>query len=284
MTNKNKLPVILSASDIDLSNINGFIIDMDGVLWKGEEALPGFTDFFKQLYKKSVPFILATNNATLTQDQYVAKFKRLGVNVEEKDILTSSMATALHLSRITNPINTRVFVIGEQGARLPLERLGFTVLDDFPDKNGHAADYVVCALDRHITWDKMSLATLHIGAGAKFIATNADTTLPTERGNVIGNGSILAALSAATEKQPTVIGKPEPIMYQQAMELLGSDLYSTIAIGDRLDTDILGAVNAKIRSIMVLSGISNLSHLTDLEYQPSWILNDIRDITLALKN
>ncbi|HHA18102.1 MAG TPA: HAD family hydrolase, partial [Methylophaga sp.] len=138
-------------------------------------------------------------------------------------------------------------------------------------------------LDRSVTWDKLADAALHIRAGAKFIATNADTTLPTERGPVPGNGAILAALQSATQVSPLIIGKPEPIMYQQAIKLLKTDPEKTIAIGDRLNTDILGAVNTGIRSIMVLTGISSKEDLNSVDYQPSWIMPDIQAITKALQ-
>ena len=146
-----------------------------------------------------------------------------------------------------------------------------------------AADIVVCGLDKTLTWDKLAAATSHIRAGAQFIGTNGDATLPTEHGFAPGNGAILAALQAATGITPTIIGKPEPIMYQQAIALLGVNPADTIAIGDRLDTDILGAVRAGIRSLMVLTGVSAEEDLKSIDYQPTWIMPDIRDITHALR-
>jgi len=265
-----------------LTNIQALIIDMDGVLWEGTQALPGLKDFFKCLRKKNLPFILATNNATLTQEQYIAKLENMGVSVSPFEILTSSMATAHYLSEQTNPSSNQIFVIGEQGLRLPLIEKGFTIIDSY-HINAKPVDFVICGLDRSVTWDKLADAALHIRAGAKFIATNADTTLPTERGPVPGNGAILAALQSATQVSPLIIGKPEPIMYQQAIKLLKTDPEKTIAIGDRLNTDILGAVNTGIRSIMVLTGISSKEDLNSVDYQPSWIMPDIQAITKALQ-
>jgi len=264
-----------------LTNIQALIIDMDGVLWEGSRALPGLKDFFKCLRKNNLPFILATNNASLTQKQYISKLETMGVTVSPHEILTSSMATAQYLSEQTAPGSTRVFVIGEQGLRDPLIEKGFTLIDSY-QINKHPADFVVCGLDRSVTWDKLADATLHIRAGAKFIATNADTTLPTERGPVLGNGAILSALQSATEVSPLIIGKPEPIMYQQAIKRLKTDPEKTIAIGDRLNTDILGAVNTGIRSIMVLTGISSEEHIKSVDYQPTWVMSDIQAVTKAL--
>lgn len=270
-----------------LTNIHALIIDMDGVLWEGADPLPGLTDFFDLLREQQLPFILATNNASLTQQQYITKLQNMGVSVSADEILTSSMATAHYLSeqlsKEQDPSLTRIFVIGEEGLRKPLSDKGFTLVDSFQN-NATAADFIVCGLDRQLTWDKLADATLHIRAGAKFIATNADTTLPTERGPVLGNGAILAALQAATQVQPNIIGKPEPIMYQQAIKILGQHPDKTIAIGDRLNTDILGAVNTGIRSIMVLTGISARKDLDAIDYQPTWIMKDIPEITKALSD
>jgi 4-nitrophenyl phosphatase len=135
-----------------------------------------------------------------------------------------------------------------------------------------------------LTWAKLATATLNIRAGAKFIGTNGDTTLPTEHGITHGNGAILAALEVATGVTPTIIGKPEPIIYQQALTLLGAEPDETIAIGDRLETDILGAVRTGIRSIMVLTGISSEDDLKESNYQPTWVMPDIRAVTQALRS
>ncbi len=266
-----------------LNSIQALIIDMDGVLWEGNRALPGLKDFFHLLRQQQLPFLLATNNASLTQSQYIAKLKGMGVTVSPKEILTSSMATANYLAELTDPGTTRLFVIGELGLRQPLEQKGFEIIDSYSTADS-PADMVVCGLDRELNWAKMADATLHLHAGAKFIATNADTSLPTERGPVLGNGAILAALQATTQSKPIVIGKPQPIMYQQAIKILGAPPSKTVAIGDRLDTDILGAVNTGIQSIMVLTGISKEKDIDSINYRPTWILPDLPAVTNALHN
>jgi 4-nitrophenyl phosphatase len=270
------------------TNIRALIIDMDGVLWHGDHPMPGLIDFFQTLRNQNIRFILATNNARLTQEQYISKLAVMGVEVTRDEILTSSMATALYLSEHTNPSTSRVFVIGEDGAKQPLIERGFTLtelyeLNDDKDHPNMGADIVVCGMDQTLSWDKLATATLNIRAGAKFIGTNADTTLPTERGITHGNGAILAALQVATGVTPTIIGKPEPIIYQQALTLLGIDPNQTVAIGDRLETDILGAVRTGIRSLMVLTGISTEEDFKTADYRPTWVMPDIRAITQALK-
>lgn len=269
-------------------NIRALIIDMDGVLWHGTQPLPGLTDFFQTLRDQNIRFILATNNASLTAEQYVTKLRKMGVAVSLNEILTSAMATAFYLAEHNNPEETKVFVVGEDGAKQPLIDLGFTLTGLYEisgnDNSNEGADIVVCGKDATLTWDKLATATLNIRAGAKFIGTNADTTLPTERGITHGNGAILAALQTATGVTPTIIGKPEPIMYQQAIELLAADPTETVAIGDRLETDILGAARAGIRSLMVLTGISTEEDLKASDYQPTWVMQDIQAITNALRN
>ena len=269
-------------------NIRALIIDMDGVLWHGTQAMPGLVEFFKTLNDLDIRYILATNNASLTPEQYVTKLANMGVTVSQKQILTSGMATALYLSERVNPKETRVFVVGEDGATQPLLDLGFTLTglyevdnSDKPEQKG--ADIVVCGKDETLTWAKLATASLNIRAGASFIGTNADTTLPTQHGITHGNGAILAALEVATGVSPTIIGKPEPIIYQQALGLLGISPDETVALGDRLETDILGAVRTGIRSIMVLTGISSEADLQDSGYQPTWVMADIRAVTKALR-
>jgi len=273
----------------NMQNIAGLIIDMDGVLWHGSKPLPGLEAFFSLLRERDIPFVLATNNASLTQQQYIEKLSAMSVVVKAQEVLTSSMATATYLRENLPNNKRRVFVIGEDGLKQPLTDQGFVLTGlyevDQPQKGieGIGADIVVSGLDRTLTWDKLATATLNIRAGALFYATNSDTTLPTELGEVMGNGGTLAALEAATGVKPISIGKPEPILYQQALKILGTNETNTVAIGDRLNTDILGAVNAGIRSLMVLTGVSSKQDIDTVEYQPTWVLDDLLQVTEALR-
>ncbi|MBS3965092.1 MAG: HAD-IIA family hydrolase [Methylomonas sp.] len=265
------------------NDVRGFIIDMDGVLWHGDKAQPGLQAFFQTLRDLNMAFILATNNAMATAGQYQSKLAAMGVAVEPAEILTSGMATAIYLARHYPPQTTRVFVIGDVGLKQPLLEQGFSLtgLDSIDDETG--AHIVVCGLDKALSWDKLATATLNIRRGAAFYASNGDTTLPSERGLLPGNGATLAALHAATGVTPVILGKPEPVLYQRALELLAMDVGGIVAIGDRLDTDILGAVRTGMRSLMVLSGVSRRDDLAGLDYAPTWIVQDIQDITQALQ-
>ncbi len=262
-----------------LSDLRAAIIDMDGVLWEGDRALPGLVEFFAALRRRGLPFVLATNNASRTPEQYLAKLAGFGVTLTRDEVLSSAQATALYLRSIAKG-KARVFAIGDEGLRQALTEAGFALTGLYEVD----AAYVVCGMDRGLSWDKLATASLNIRAGARFIGTNPDRSLPTERGFTHGNGAILAALQAATDVAPVVIGKPEPIMYQQALQRLQTDPAFTLAVGDRLDTDILGAIRAGLPSLLVLSGIATAADVAASAYQPTWVLPDIVAFTRLLRD
>lgn len=252
-----------------LWSIKAFVIDMDGVLYVGQQRLPGARQFLSYLEEQDIPFILATNNSTLTPTQYVAKLGAMGIEVTEDRILTSGQATALYLSQVA-PARARLYAIGEAGLISPLKEQGFHLTEE-------EVDYVVVGLDRQLTYEKLEIATLAIRAGATFIGTNPDTTLPTEQGLVPGTGATLAALEAATGASPLIIGKPEPILLRLAMEKMGLPSEGTAIIGDRLETDILGGREAGVITILVLTGISDREELTTSPHQPDFLFDSIGD-------
>ncbi len=275
-----------SVTDLNTKPLNGvkaLIIDMDGVLWHGSRPLPGIGEFFALLRERAFPFVLATNNASNTPDQYVDKLAGMGVEVRVGEILTSGMATASWLAHKRVPARTRVFAVGEAGLVEPLREQGFTLACSHKEGDDWQADVVVVGKDETLSWDKLATATLNLNTGAEFIGTNADTTLPMELGVSHGNGAILAALNAATGRQPTIIGKPEPILYQQALSRLNVSPEEVVAIGDRLETDILGAVRAGIRSLLVLTGVSGREDLRQVDYRPDWVMEDIQAVTEVLR-
>lgn len=261
-----------------MDRVRALVIDMDGVLWRGSAPLPGLRPLFAVLRSRRLPFVLATNNASQPPEVFVERLAAFGVRVGRDEVLTSAQATALELAR-RSPGGGRVFAIGDEGVRRALEEAGFTLIG--PGEVD--ADYVVCGMDRGLTWDKLAAATLNIRAGATFVGTNPDLTFPTERGLVHGNGAVLAALQAATGVAPEIVGKPEPGMYRMAAAILGADPAGTVAVGDRLDTDVLGAVRAGMRSVLVLSGVTTPADLAASTVRPTWVMQDVAELARALE-
>jgi 4-nitrophenyl phosphatase len=253
-----------------LSHIHHLIVDMDGVLWRGDEPMSGLKEFFAFLRQNRVGFVLATNNASRTPEQYVAKLARFGVEVSPECVLTSAQAAAAYLATIAPP-ETRVYAIGEEGVRRALEERGFVL-------TGERAAYIVVGWDRQLTWDKMATAALLIYAGAGFIGTNPDTSFPTEQGPVPGNGAQLVALEVATGVAPVVVGKPEPRMYEEALRRMGAHSDTTAVLGDRLGTDIAGGVQAGLTTVLVLSGITTEADLAASPVQPDLVCADITEL------
>jgi len=232
-----------------LADIKHLIIDMDGVLYRGDRPMPRLVEFFAFMRERPIKFILATNNSTRTSQEYADKLGQMGVTVSPDEILVSGQATARFLSR-EYPRGTRVHVFGMPSLKQAMAEEGFILADD-------DVQLVVASMDRGVTYEKLKKATLLIRGGARFIATNLDPTYPSEEGLIPGTGSMIAALETASGVKPQAIGKPEPTMYQLAMEQMGSNPETTAAIGDRVDTDILGGKRAGLTTICVLSGSSD---------------------------
>lgn len=255
-----------------LALIRALIVDMDGVLYRGDAPMEGLVPFFGFLREREIRFQLVTNNSTLTPSLYVDKMARMGVRVQEGEVLTSSLATAEYLAA-RFPRGTQLHAIGEEGLLVALQQAGFCL-----GSNDPAA--VVVGFDRDLTYHKLRVACLLIRSGRPFIATNPDVTLPVPEGQVPGTGATLAALAAASEREPTVIGKPGPMLMEQAMQRMGSTPETTAAIGDRPETDILSAQRAGLLSILALSGATNRERLANLrgvlDRDPDLIVEDIR--------
>lgn len=253
-----------------LDRISHLLIDLDGVLFRGSTALPGAADFISWLREGGITFRLVTNNATLTQAQYVTKLARMGIEVREEEVFTSALATALYLRR-QNQDGQTAYVIGEEGLLSALKGADIRIVEDRPD-------WVVVGLDRHVTYEKLAIAALALEAGARFLGSNPDKSLPTERGLLPGAGAIQAALVAATGREPIVVGKPQPLMLQLAMEQLGGTVEDTAMLGDRLDTDIQGALALNMPAILVLTGVSTRQEAETGPIRPTMIVNDLPEL------
>ena len=254
-----------------LEPIRSLIVDMDGVLYRGDEPMPGLVEFFSFLREYQIRFQLVTNNSSITPAMYVEKLARMGVEIQDSDVLPSSIATASYLVS-QYPRGSRVHAIGEEGLMVALQQEGFVLSRRDPVA-------VVVGIDRDITYAKLREATLLIRSGVPFVATNPDRTLPVPEGQVPGTGVIVAALCAATGQEPLFIGKPEPWLMEQAMARMGSDPKTTAAVGDRPETDILSARRAGVLSILTLSGATSPAQLAGSDVQPDIVLQDIQELT-----
>jgi 4-nitrophenyl phosphatase len=262
--------------NLNLNDIQALIIDMDGVLWRGSEPLPGLTDFFDFLDQRSVPFTLATNNSTKTPHQYLEKLTSFGVTLEPHQILTSSLATAAYLKREHEP-GTKAYIVGQEGLHQALQEAGFTVLENA----SQTADIVVAGAHFSLTYDNLKYATLLIRRGAQFFGTNGDLTFPTEEGLLPGAGSVLAAIEAATGVKPRVIGKPEPLMFDIAVERMGARPEQTAMVGDRLDTDILGGQRAGLKTILLTTGVDSKDSIHQKEIYPDATCGSLNELIQA---
>ena len=253
---------------VELTQLRSLIIDMDGVLYRGSTPIEGAREFLGFLREIGMPFILLTNNSTLTARQYVSKLARMDIAAQEGEILTSAEATAIYLARVAAP-GTRVYLIGEDGIRTELEKRGFTLTD------GSDVPYVVVGWDRRFTYAKLATAALAIRAGAQYIGTNPDKTFPSEAGLMPGAGALLAAIEAATDRAPLIIGKPQPAILELALQRLGAEAESSAMVGDRLETDVLGAHQMGMRTVFVLSGVTGAKELEDSSLVPDFVYDDV---------
>jgi 4-nitrophenyl phosphatase len=248
---------------------------MDGVLWKGDEALPGLARFFAALRQRGIRFVLATNNNTQTPAGFAAKAAALGAPVGPEEVLTATTATIAYL-RGRFPEGTRIYAIGEKPLKDQLEQAGYRLSE-------RDAAVVVAALDRQLTYEMLKRAALLIRAGAAFIGPNPDVVYPTPEGLAPGSGMVLAALQAATGCAPVIIGKPEAGMFAIALERMGLPPDRCASLGDRLDTDIAGGQRAGLRTILVLSGVTTSADLATSAIRPDWVYFGIADLAEALQ-
>jgi len=266
-----------------MDNIKNLILDMDGVLWHGEIPMPGLVDFFNTLHECGINFVLATNNAAKTPRQYMEKLARFGVTVTEDQVFTSAEATGSYVQE-RYAVGTAVFVVGDVGLQTAIQTRGFRLLTIDEVMGGETAEFVVAGFNPNTTYPQLAAGSLLIHKGSDFIGTNPDLTFPSEYGPLPGAGSILAFIQAATGVEPTVIGKPGPLIFQMAMQKLGGTPQNTAMVGDRLETDIAGGKAAGIQTILVLSGISQQKDLNHGNpYQPDRIFQDINSIAQALQ-
>lgn len=249
----------------------GFLIDMDGVIYRGAKIIPGADTFVNGLVERNFPFLFLTNNSRHTRRDVVVRLNRIGINVEERHIFTSAMATARFLAS-QKPDGT-CYVLGEGGLILSLHSSGLSVVD-------HDPDFVIVGEGRTLTLEMVERAIDFVLDGAKLIATNLDPSPKIKGWMKPGTGAIVAMLEEATGKKAFSVGKPSSIMMRAARKELGLETAGTTIIGDTMDTDILGGVQMGYRTILVETGWSKREDLVNYAYRPDLILESIADLPL----
>jgi NagD protein len=246
-----------------------YLIDMDGVIYRGGELIPGAERFIAQLRAADIPFRFLTNNSQRTRRDVAARLRRLGIDVEPQHVYTCAIATARFLAR-QKPGGT-AFVIGEGGLHTALHEVGYAVVDKDPD-------YVVVGEGRTVNFEVVEKALGMIMAGAKLVATNIDPNCPTESGLRPGCGAIVAMLETASGIPAFSVGKPSPLMLRGARKELGVTTDQTVVIGDTMGTDILGGVQLGYRTVLVLSGGTRPEDLGRYAYRPDKVVESIADL------
>jgi 4-nitrophenyl phosphatase len=249
------------------STIKALILDMDGVLWRGREAIGNLPAIFSNIASLRWRVVFATNNATRTVQQYVDVLSKYGVIVSPWQIITSADAVTRHLHTLF-PNGAPVYIIGEQGLIDACASEGFIHSDT-------SALAVIAGMDRYLTYEKLKTATLLLRKGLPFIGTNPDHTFPTPDGLIPGAGSILAALSTASGIEPLVAGKPQPTMYQIALQRFGLAPDQVMVVGDRPETDIAGAQALGCHTALVLSGVTTAEQANSWLPAPDFIADDL---------
>jgi NagD protein len=247
----------------------GYLLDMDGVIYRGNSLIPGADAFIKGLLASNTPFLFLTNNSQRTRRDVQMRLRRMNIDVGEDHIFTCAMATARFLAR-QKPRGT-AYVIGEGGLLHALHENGYAIVD-------HDPDYVVVGEGRTFGMEMVEAAVRMIDKGAKLVATNLDPNCPTAHGPRPGCGAIVAMLETATGIKAFSVGKPSPIMMRAARKQIGLDTDQTIMVGDTMETDIAGGVQMGYRTVLVLSGGTRREDLVKYAFRPDHVVDSVADL------
>jgi len=261
-----------------LPQLDGLLLDLDGVLFRGAQPIPGASQLLNHLQDTGRPFCILTNNSTRTPEEYVDKLAGLGAALSPQQILTSAQVAAAHLASTRSP-SQKVLVVGSDSLRSLLHARHVSMTIDWEE-----ATDVLVGLDRNLSYETMARASLAIGHGAQFHGTNADRSFPSERGLEPGAGALLALLEATTGQRPVVYGKPQPAMFEEALRVLGTTAARTAMVGDRHETDIVGAVQAGLVPIGVTSGATTKEAFARLQPATPWVFPSVQELWQALRH
>ena len=252
-----------------ISRAESWLCDMDGVLIRDGAMVAGADKFLDRLRATNRPYLILTNNSLFTPREVKEQLASMGLVVEEGQLWTSALATAkfVHTQR---PFGT-AFVIGQASLHEAIHDVGYRPDDRQPD-------YVVLGETQHYSFDQIATAVRLIERGSHFVATNPEPTGQSPFGSLPGCGALAAMIQSATGVAPYFVGKPNPVMIREGLNILDAHSKSTIMIGDRMDTDIIAGVEAGVETILVLSGVTQRDEIEQYSYQPSRVINSVADL------
>jgi len=273
--------------DNPFTNLDAFLFDGDGVLYKEDKSLPGTIEFLQFLQEMKKQIVILTNNSTKTREEFQKKLSTMGIEISIENILSSSYLTAKCLSE--EKPGAIIYAIGEEGLKQELRSFGLDVVNSWQEKNTEDIfdfkmsniDFVVTGMDRALTYVKLARAmNILQNKEVKFIATNSDITFPTAQGLIPGGGAMITILEQLTSRKiERIVGKPQPLMYKTALDIAQTPKEKAMMFGDRIETDIVGAINFGIKTCLVLSGVTDMEDLDKLseENSPDIIINNLQD-------
>lgn len=252
-----------------MSSPKHYLIDMDGVLVRGRNMIPGADQFIERLKARDAEFLVLTNNPVYTPRDLAHRLQTIGMAIPSERIFTSAMATARFLQ--SQRPNGTAFVIGESGLTAAIHSVGYIITDMDPD-------YVVLGETNTYNFELITKTIRLLAEGARFIATNPDASGPSERGIVPACGALAALIEKASGKTPFFVGKPNPLMMRTALNYLGVHSEETVMVGDRMDTDIVAGVESGMDTILVLSGVTRRADVDRWPYRPMRIVNSVAEV------
>ncbi|GAB4434285.1 MAG: HAD-IIA family hydrolase [Chloroflexi bacterium OHK40] len=254
-----------------MPGLKNYLIDMDGVLVRGSQPVPGANEFIQRLRERGARFLVLTNNPLYTPRDLAARLERIGLQIPPEAIYTSALATAQFL-KSQLPHGT-AYVIGDVGLTTALYDAGYIITD-------HDPDYVVVGETTSLSYERITQAVRFVAAGARFVATNPDVSGPGDGGIVPACGAIAALIAAATGVRPYFVGKPNPLMMRTALRTLGAHSEESVMVGDRMDTDIIGGTESGLETILVLTGVTQRNEVERFPYRPTYVVDSVAEIVL----
>ena len=268
-TNNMESKELLQSGLETLRTKQGFICDMDGVIYHGNRLLPGVKEFVDWLYQENKHFLFLTNSSERSPKELQQKLKRMGLDVDESHFYTSALATARFIS--SQAPGCSAYVIGGAGLIMALHDEGITMNDVDPD-------YVIIGEGNSYNYENILKAVRLVLKGAKLIGTNSDLTGPAEDGIIPACRAMIAPIEMATGQTAYFVGKPNPLMMRTGLRILGVHSEDAVMIGDRMDTDMVAGIETGLYTALVLSGVTDRADIKKFPYRPQLVLNGVGDI------